>query len=155
GRVREEGRGQENGNRKFSQHHRMSDFNRFKCARVLAQLAFGKTHPKLESPLADPGGGRFTMERMNRVDKAWRCRPPLAARLFAVLGALVSVQPLGAADSRSCSESCDRKAADCVDACDAKHKDDKPRVECKIQCATDRQKCESACPAPAPSPAPS
>jgi hypothetical protein len=95
------------------------------------------------------------MERMNRLDKVLRPRPALAATLLALLGAPLSVHPVGAADSRSCSESCDRKAADCVDACDAKHKDDKPRVECKIQCVADRQKCESACPPPAPAPAPS
>jgi hypothetical protein len=95
------------------------------------------------------------MERMKRADKAWRPRPALVATLFALLGALVLADPVGAADSRSCSESCDRKASDCIDVCETKYKDDKPRVECKLQCATDRQKCESACPPPAPAPSPS
>ena len=45
----------------------------------------------------------------------------------------------------SCSEGCDRKAAECLEGCDAKFKEDKPRVECKLQCATDRQKCDAAC----------
>jgi hypothetical protein len=90
---------------------------------------------------------------MNRTDKAWRVRRVLAA-MFVALAAAVSADSAGA-DSRSCHESCDRKASDCLDACDATHKDDKPRIECKLQCATERQKCESACPAPAPAPAPS
>jgi hypothetical protein len=92
------------------------------------------------------------MERMKRADKAWRSRPALAATLLALLGALASTDPAGAADALSCSENCDRKASDCLDACDSKHKEDKPRVECKMQCATERQKCESSCPAPAPAP---
>jgi hypothetical protein len=90
------------------------------------------------------------MERMKRADKAWRARRMLAAA-FVALGGAVFAGSAGA-DSRSCNESCDRKASDCLDACDAKHKDDKPRVECKMQCASERQKCESACPAPAPAP---
>jgi hypothetical protein len=92
---------------------------------------------------------------MKRADKAWRLRRALAATLFALAGASVFADPVGAADALSCSESCDRKASDCLDACDAKHKDDKPRVECKMQCATERQKCEAACPAPSPAPSPS
>jgi len=48
----------------------------------------------------------------------------------------------------SCSEACDRKAADCLEGCDGRFKEDKPRVECKIQCATDRQKCDAACTPP-------
>jgi hypothetical protein len=95
------------------------------------------------------------MERMNPTDKAWRPRRALAVTFFALFGALYISASAGAADALSCSENCDRKASDCLDACEAKFKDDKPRVECKLQCASERQKCEANCPAPAPAPAPS
>ena len=95
------------------------------------------------------------MERMKRADKAWRIRRVLPAAVLAVPLAVFAATGAGAADSKACSESCDRKASDCLDGCEAKHREDKPRVECKMQCAADRQKCESACPAPAPAPAPS
>jgi hypothetical protein len=45
----------------------------------------------------------------------------------------------------SCSAECDKKASDCVDACEAKHAEPKPRVECKVACITDREKCEKDC----------
>ena len=92
------------------------------------------------------------MERMKRADKASRLALSLASTFFALLAAVFVADSAVAADFRSCSESCDRKASDCLDACESKHKDDKPRVECKMQCTTERQKCEAACPAPAPAP---
>jgi hypothetical protein len=48
----------------------------------------------------------------------------------------------------SCSAECDRKAAECVDACDAAHKEAKARVECKLTCIADREKCEKGCDQP-------
>ncbi len=45
----------------------------------------------------------------------------------------------------SCSETCDRKAAECVDGCEARFKEDKLRVECKMACADVRQKCDKDC----------
>jgi hypothetical protein len=50
-----------------------------------------------------------------------------------------------ASDAGSCSAECDRKAADCVDFCEAQHKDAKTRVECKLSCITAREKCEKDC----------
>ena len=71
------------------------------------------------------------MERMKRADKAWRIRRALAATVVALSGAVLAAGGGGAG---------------------ARPGEDKPRVECKMQCATDRQKCEAACPAPAPAP---
>ena len=46
----------------------------------------------------------------------------------------------------SCAADCNRKASECLDACEEKFKtDDKGRVTCKFGCATDRQKCEKDC----------
>jgi hypothetical protein len=45
----------------------------------------------------------------------------------------------------SCSAECDRKAAECVDTCEAKHKDAGSRVECKLACIATREKCEKGC----------
>jgi hypothetical protein len=45
----------------------------------------------------------------------------------------------------TCSASCDKKASDCVDACEAKYQEAKPRVECKVVCITEREKCEKDC----------
>ncbi len=67
----------------------------------------------------------------------------VAARLVAA-GADTAPAPRAG----SCSEACDRKAAECLEECDGRFKEDKPRVECKMQCATDRQKCDAACPSP-------
>src|SRR5260370_22922224 len=89
-------------------------------------------------PLAVGPGDRSTMERMKRFDKA------LASVILAASAAIFAAAPAGAGDQRACSESCDRKASDCLDACETKFKDDKPRVECKMQCSVDRQKCETA-----------
>jgi hypothetical protein len=46
----------------------------------------------------------------------------------------------------SCSEDCNNKASDCLDACEEKFKsDDKARVTCKFECAQTRQQCEKDC----------
>jgi hypothetical protein len=79
------------------------------------------------------------MERMNRFDKA------LVLPLLALFLAMLPSAEAGAADTKACSESCDRKASDCLDGCETKFKDDKPRVECKVQCTVERQKCEAGC----------
>jgi hypothetical protein len=65
--------------------------------------------------------------------------------VMAVAGSGSARPPPSSPASGACSESCDRKASECLDACSAKFKDDKPRVECKVQCAADRQKCDAAC----------
>ena len=39
---------------------------------------------------------------------------------------------------------CEAKS-DCVDVCEEKFKDDKPRVQCKMACIGDREKCEKEC----------
>ena len=85
------------------------------------------------------------MERMKLPDKAPSLRRALASTAFALGVGLFFAGPAGAGEPRSCSENCDRRAAECLDACETKFKEDKPRVECKMQCATDRQKCEGAC----------
>jgi len=46
----------------------------------------------------------------------------------------------------ACSEACDKKASDCVDVCELKLKEDKPRIQCKLACIADREKCEKDCP---------
>jgi hypothetical protein len=68
---------------------------------------------------------------------------PLALGLFPALAPpIVSSQsdPL-----QSCSAECDRKASECVDACEAQHSEAKPRVECKVACIAEREKCEKDC----------
>ena len=76
---------------------------------------------------------------MNGFDKAL-----VIAALGLTLGAF-SAAEAGAADPKACNESCDRKASECLDGCETKFKEDKPRVECKLNCTVERQKCEAAC----------
>jgi len=57
----------------------------------------------------------------------------------------VAAWPGAAPTAGSCSDECDRKAADCVDVCEATHKEAKPRVECKLACIAEREKCEKSC----------
>jgi hypothetical protein len=63
---------------------------------------------------------------------------PLA--LAAVPSAALRAESLG-----TCSADCDKKASECVDACEAKFQEAKPRVECKVACITERENCEKAC----------
>jgi hypothetical protein len=65
------------------------------------------------------------------------------AALFVTLAVVAMSSAAPAAGS--CSAECDRKAAECVDACEAQHKDAKARVECKLGCITAREKCEKGC----------
>jgi hypothetical protein len=127
----------------------------------------------MENALALGGVGASTIGRMKRPDpiasleNGGRSGARWVFRLMAwsVVGMVVlSIGPSGRASSKPsslrseargsipssvrgspCSESCDRKASECLEGCDAKFKEDKPRVECKLQCATDRQKCDAAC----------
>lgn len=66
-----------------------------------------------------------------------------AALLFAVVFGFYG----SGAEARSdCSEGCDKEAAACVDACEAKHGNDAPaRVGCKVKCAEQRGVCEKGC----------
>jgi hypothetical protein len=73
----------------------------------------------------------------------------LLVMTFGGLGPLLAA-PVAAIDRRppaasACSEDCDKKAAACVDACEEKFKDDAPRIQCKMACIGDRQKCEKDC----------
>jgi hypothetical protein len=79
-------------------------------------------------------------------------RPP--TRLFAALflAAVCSWLPGSpAAQGRRapaaspCDSACDQKASDCIDVCEDKLKDDKTRVECKLTCVSEREKCEKKC----------
>lgn len=72
---------------------------------------------------------------------------PMIKTAFAALfvaGAIAATSGSAPA-AGACSAECDRKAAECVDACEAQHKDAKPRVECKLACVTAREKCEKGC----------
>jgi hypothetical protein len=52
----------------------------------------------------------------------------------------------GVSSELACAEDCTRRAADCLDGCEEKFKDDdKGRVTCKFECATKRQQCEKDC----------
>ena len=52
----------------------------------------------------------------------------------------------GVSTELACAEDCTRKAADCLDGCEEKfNDDDKGRVTCKFECATNRQQCEKDC----------
>jgi hypothetical protein len=72
---------------------------------------------------------------------------PVIKTAFAAMVVTFAVAALsGAAPAAgSCSAECDRKAAECVDACEAQHKGAKARVECKLGCITAREKCEKGC----------
>jgi hypothetical protein len=77
--------------------------------------------------------------------------------LVAAFGGLLVLVPSSSSDAGlaprpervtapSCSEDCNRKASDCLDACEEKFKnDDKARVTCKFECANKRQQCEKDC----------
>lgn len=46
----------------------------------------------------------------------------------------------------ACDADCNRKASDCIDACEEKFKDeDKARVTCKYECTQKRQQCQKSC----------
>ncbi|MET0592153.1 MAG: hypothetical protein ABW133_05610 [Polyangiaceae bacterium] len=46
----------------------------------------------------------------------------------------------------ACEADCNRKASDCIDACEEKFKDeDKARVTCKYECTQKRQQCQKSC----------
>src|SRR3954454_25331944 len=49
------------------------------------------------------------------------------------------------APPETCSQGCDRKASECVDACESKYQEAKPRVECKVGCIGEREKCDKDC----------
>ena len=65
--------------------------------------------------------------------------------IASLLAVAVAASNGSAPAAGSCSDECDRKAAECVDACEAAHKEAKPRVECKLACVTEREKCEKGC----------
>jgi hypothetical protein len=71
------------------------------------------------------------------------------AVLFVVLAAgatPASAARVDAPSGASCSSACDRKAAECLDACEERFKDDaRARVTCKVDCATARQACDKNC----------
>ena len=87
-----------------------------------------------------------------------------AVLVFALMFALFGLVPTGrtaegrallpaatpAPHAGSCNESCDHKASDCIDACEAQQKDDKARVTCKLACIGEREKCSKGCGAPSP-----
>ena len=82
-----------------------------------------------------------------------------AVLVFALMFALFGLVPTGrtaegrallptatpAPHAGSCNESCDHKASDCIDACEAQQKDDKARVTCKLACIGEREKCSKVC----------
>ena len=46
----------------------------------------------------------------------------------------------------TCSADCDKAAAGCVDACEAKFPNDpSTRVGCKLECTRTRASCEASC----------
>lgn len=45
----------------------------------------------------------------------------------------------------SCSARCDERASACDDACEARHKEPKLRIECKLACISERADCEKGC----------
>lgn len=63
----------------------------------------------------------------------------------AVIALGVFVPLRSAPANTDCSASCDKAAAACNDACETQHKDAKPRVECKIRCIEERERCEKGC----------
>lgn len=72
--------------------------------------------------------------------KAWKFA--LASSLLGL--ALLTTASAPAAKS-SCSARCDDRAAACDDACETRHQDAKPRVECKLACIQERTACEKDC----------
>ena len=68
-----------------------------------------------------------------------------AAALAALIAAFYASAPASPA-AGSCTETCDKSAATCVDGCEAKFPTDPgPRVTCKLGCAKQRGACESSC----------
>jgi hypothetical protein len=66
--------------------------------------------------------------------------------LFAIAAASYQVEARSDSAPRSaCSASCDHHASDCIDSCEDRFKDDKPRVQCKLACIGEREKCSTAC----------
>jgi len=75
-------------------------------------------------------------------------RPPMkrALAISAALLALAVFAPMRSAPAQtSCSAACDKAASSCDDVCEAQHKDAKPRIECKLRCIAEREKCEKGC----------
>jgi hypothetical protein len=90
------------------------------------------------------------MKPMRPAHNEWRLRRALVVTSFAAIGGMLAGPLPAAAAPRapaagSCSETCNQKAAECLDGCETKHKEDKARVECKLGCATERQKCDAEC----------
>lgn len=68
----------------------------------------------------------------------------LSASLLA-LALFIAARPTPA--KGNCSASCDQRASECEEACEARHKDEpKLRVECKLACIEKRALCEKGCP---------
>jgi hypothetical protein len=101
-----------------------------------------------------PERAKSTMDRMRASHKSRSSRRALAGVATALLAICPFIEAASAARARPkprapdagvCTESCDRKASDCVDGCEVTFKEAKPRVECKLDCANERQKCEADC----------
>ena len=71
----------------------------------------------------------------------------MRAAVFALLvAAFYATAPGTDPKPAGCSAQCDKAAADCADACEAKFPTDpSPRISCKLECGKQREACESAC----------
>ena len=68
-----------------------------------------------------------------------------AAALAALIAAFYASAP-AAPETGSCTDTCDKSAATCVDACESRFPTDpSPRIACKLDCAKKRGACESGC----------